>query len=106
MAAGVTNAAPIGGGLKVIASGSQSLGSPVNVTLPQPASFLLFQEWRIESFDNQAMQSSGMLVPGDTAIEPDGASTTTLVSFTGTEFYYTKDEYNADEYTLKYIALG
>lgn len=106
MAAGVTNAAPMGGGLKVIASGSQSLGFPVNVTLPQPASFLLFQEWHIESPNNRAMQSSGMLVPGDAVIEQDGASTTTLVSFTGTQFYYTKDGYNANEYTLKYIALG
>ena len=106
MAAGVTNAAPIGGGLKVIASGSQSLGYSVNVTLPQPASFLLFQEWRIRGSNNRIMQSSGMLVPGDAVIELDGASTTTLVRFTGTQFYYTKDEYGADEYTLKYIALG
>lgn len=106
MAAGITNAAPIGGGLKVIASGSQSLGYPVNVTLPQPASFLLFQEWYIESHYSQAMQSSGMLVPGDAVIRPDGSSTTTPVSFTGTQFYYTKDGYNADKYTLKYIALG
>ena len=106
MAGGMTNAAPMGGGLKVIASGSQSLGYPVNVTLPQPASFLLFQEWRIESPNNKAMQSSGMLVPGDAVIELDGSSTTTPVSFTGTKFYYTKDTYNADKYTLKYIALG
>lgn len=106
MSAGMTNAVASGGGLKVIASGSQSLVNSVNVTLPQPASFLLFQEWRIRGSDDRTMQSSGMLVPGDTVIDPDGASTTTLVSFTGTEFYYTKDMYGADEYTLKYIALG
>lgn len=106
MAAGVTNAAPIGGGLKVIASGSQSLGYPVNVTLPQPASFLLFQEWRTEPPYGQSMQSSGMLVPGDTETKLDGSSPTTLVSFTGTQFYYTKGTYDADKYTLKYIALG
>lgn len=106
MAAGVTNAAPMGGGLKVIASGSQSLGYSVNVTLPQPASFLLFQEWRIQGANNRTMQSSGMLVPGDAVIELVGGATTTLASFTGTEFYYTKDAYSANEYTLKYIALG
>ena len=103
---GETNSSPTGGGLKVIASGSQSLEDPVNVTLPQPASFLLFQEWRIRSPGDRTMQSSGMLVPGDAVIELDGSSTTTLVSFTGTEFYYAKETYDSDEYTLKYIALG
>lgn len=103
---GETNSAPTGGGLKVIASGSQSLERPVNVTLPQPASFLLFQEWRTVDYDNQVMQSSGVLMPGDAVTETSGGSTTTLVSFTGTEFYYAKDTYDSDEYTLKYIALG
>lgn len=103
---GETNSAPTGGGLKVIASGSQSLEHPVNVTLPQPASFLLFQEWRTVDYDNQVMQSSGVLMPGDAVTETSGGSTTTLVSFTGTEFYYAKDTYDSDEYTLKYIALG
>lgn len=103
---GETNSAPTGGGLKVIASGSQSLEDPVNVTLPQPASFLLFQEWHTMNYNNQVMQSSGVLMPGDAVTVSSAASTKTLVSFTGTEFYYAKETYDSDEYTLKYIALG
>ena len=57
-------------------------------------------------YGDQVMQSSGVLMPGDAETETSGGYTTTLASFTGTEFYYAKDTYASDEYTLKYIALG
>lgn len=42
MAAGVTNAAPIGGGLKVIASGRNSnITSSITIPLPSPAAVVI-----------------------------------------------------------------
>lgn len=98
MAAGVTNAAPIGGGLKVIASGTIP-SSSMSATLPSPALMLIFQ------IDYSGTTLGGTVLQGDITQVYAGNSEIVRVEL-GTQGSITVLRNSSAAANLRYIALG
>lgn len=97
MAAGVTNAAPIGGGLKVIASGKNSYGD----TFDQPAKFII-----LTSVSSTSLITTCMLLPGDTTSEEQGRYDD-WVSFASNGMSFSSDAgVGTEAKPYNYVALG
>ena len=96
MAAGVTNAAPIGDGLKVIASGTITEGT---ATLPSPALVLIFQiDYSSITLGGTVLQSESTWVSaGDTNAAEVSLSATGVIAF---------QKYGSSTHNLRYLALG
>ena len=109
MAAGVTNAAPMGGGLKVIASASKQevTSTPFTVTFPAPVAYLLLMVW--DEMDGVAT-SPYAIVDGYYLLQPgegitDKQTTAPYITFDGQILKNTRMR-AGHKFYLSYLALG